>query len=74
VRLTEVVRGLDKPWSLAFLPDGRMLVTERPGRMRIVSSRRHACRRRSPGVPAVHARGQGGLLDVASARTSRLTS
>ena len=37
VKVSVVARGLETPWSLAFLPDGRMLVTERPGRMRIVS-------------------------------------
>jgi len=64
VRAETVARGLEHPWGLAFLPDGRMLVTERPGRVRIVS----ADGTLSPplgGVPAVHARGQGGLLDVA---------
>jgi len=58
-----VARGLDHPWSLAFLPDGRMLVTERPGRLRIVSKDGKI----SPpvgGVPKVAASGQGGLLDV----------
>jgi glucose/arabinose dehydrogenase len=56
--------GLAHPWGLAFLPDGRMLVTERPGRLRIVDSRG---RLSDPvaGVPAVLASGQGGLLDVA---------
>lgn len=55
--------GLVNPWSLAFLPDGRMLVTERPGRMRIVTAEGQL----SPplkGVPDVWATGQGGLLDV----------
>jgi len=59
----ELVRGLEHPWSLAFLPDGRLLVTERPGRLRMVE----ADFRLSPplgGVPEVWARGQGGLLDV----------
>jgi len=55
--------GLDHPWALAFLPDRRMLVTERPGRMRIVGEDGKL----SPalaGVPKVFASGQGGLLDV----------
>jgi len=55
--------GLVHPWALAFLPDGKMLVTERPGRMRIVSPEGQL----SPplrGVPEVWATGQGGLLDV----------
>ncbi len=63
IRITEVARGLDTPWSLAFLPDRRMLVTERPGRMRIVSPD-GSLSDPLAGVPAVHARGQGGLLDV----------
>ncbi len=64
IRVTEVARGLDTPWSLAFLPDGRMLVTERPGRMRIVSPD-GSLSDPLAGVPQVHAEGQGGLLDVA---------
>jgi glucose/arabinose dehydrogenase len=58
-----VASGLVNPWSLAFLPDGRMLVTERPGRMRIVTAEGQL----SPplkGVPEVWASYQGGLLDV----------
>jgi aldose sugar dehydrogenase len=59
-----VVSGLEHPWALAFLPDGRILVTERPGRLRIVDT---GGRLSEPlaGVPAVHAVSQGGLLDVA---------
>ena len=60
-----IARGLVNPWALAFLPDGTMLVTERPGRMRIVTSEGQV----SPplkGVPEVWASGQGGLLDVAA--------
>ena len=59
-----VAKGLDHPWALAFLPDGRMLVTERPGRMRIVGAEGKL----SPalaGLPKVFAGGQGGLHDVA---------
>lgn len=62
--VTTVARGLENPWGLAFLPDGRMLVTERPGRLRLVSP----SGKLSPplkGVPAVFAESQGGLLDVA---------
>ena len=58
-----VARGLVHPWSLAFLPDGRMLVTERAGRMRIVTRNGQL----SPplkNLPTVFASGQGGLLDV----------
>ncbi|MGE0749427.1 MAG: PQQ-dependent sugar dehydrogenase [Variibacter sp.] len=59
-----VASGLDHPWSLAFLPDGRLLVTERPGRLRIVT-RDGTLSKPVAGVPHVFARGQGGLLDVA---------
>ena len=58
-----VAKGLDHPWGLAFLPDGRMLVTERPGRLRIVTRDG----RLSPpvsGLPQVRASGQGGLHDI----------
>jgi glucose/arabinose dehydrogenase len=64
VRGETVARGLEHPWALAALPDGRMLVTERPGRLRLIE---RDGRVSAPivGVPAVRARGQGGLLDVA---------
>ena len=64
LRPVTVASGLRNPWGLAFLPDGRMLVTERPGRMRIVSA---DGRLGEPlqGLPAVVVGGQGGLLDVA---------
>ena len=63
-RLTVVASGLEHPWSLAFLPDGAMLVTERPGRLRVI---RDGALDPTPvsGVPEVAATGQGGLLDVA---------
>jgi glucose/arabinose dehydrogenase len=63
LKVTEIARGLEAPWSLAFLPDGRMLVTERPGRLRIVAQD-GAVSAPVSGVPEVQARGQGGLLDV----------
>jgi len=58
-----VASGLEHPWSIAFLPDKRLLVTERPGRMRIVEP---GGRLSAPvaGAPAVRASGQGGLFDV----------
>jgi glucose/arabinose dehydrogenase len=58
-----VAEGLEHPWGLAFLPSGKMLVTERPGRLRVVTSDGKL----SPpvaGLPTVDNRGQGGLLDV----------
>lgn len=64
VNVETVAKGLDHPWGMQFLPDGRMLVTERPGRLRIVDAKGQL----SPpiaGVPPVFANGQGGLLDVA---------
>ena len=63
--LVKVVDGLEHPWGLAFLPDGRMLVTERPGRLRIVAADGRLEPAPVTGVPAVWAEGQGGLLDVA---------
>ena len=63
VRVTPLAEGLEHPWGLAFLPDGRMLVTERPGRLRIVSPD-GTLSKPIAGVPRVRARGQGGLLDV----------
>jgi len=63
LKIEAVTRGLSNPWALAFLPDGRMLVTERPGRMRIATADGKLS---APlqGVPKVFASGQGGLLDV----------
>jgi aldose sugar dehydrogenase len=59
-----VARGLDHPWGLAFLPDGRMLVTERPGRLRVVTANGDVSQPVT-GLPRVVAQQQGGLLDVA---------
>ena len=62
-RVVKVADGLITPWSMAFLPGGDMLITERPGRLRLV---RNGVLRMAPieGVPEVLARGQGGLFDV----------
>ncbi len=64
VSVEVVATGLDHPWGMAFLPDGRLLVTEREGRLRILGTDKKLS---APieGVPEVSARGQGGLLDVA---------
>ncbi len=62
-RLETVADGLDSPWSLAWLPDGRLLVTERPGKLRIIGPKGLEP---DPikGTPAVWAKGQGGLLSI----------
>lgn len=59
----KIAHGLEQPWALAFLPDGRMLVTEKPGRMRIVTADGKLSAPLA-GVPKVAYKGQGGLLDV----------
>lgn len=63
VTVEHITEGLSNPWGLAFLPDGSFLITERPGRLRIVSG---DGRLGSPlqGLPKIDAGGQGGLLDV----------
>ncbi|MCQ4261958.1 oxidoreductase [Stutzerimonas stutzeri] len=64
VTVKEIASGLENPWGLAFLPDGeRMLVTERPGRLRVVGLDGSQSDPLS-GVPEVYAKAQGGLLDV----------
>src|SRR5688572_2817247 len=63
IRVETVVSGLSNPWALAFLPDGRMLVTERGGHMRI-ATREGKLSPPLDGVPKVFSQNQGGLLDV----------
>jgi glucose/arabinose dehydrogenase len=63
-RLTILTAGLEHPWGLAFLPDGRMLVSERPGRLRLVDASGRLDPEAVGGLPPVAAVGQGGLLDV----------
>jgi len=63
IKVETIASGLENPWGLAFLPDGRMLVTERPGRLRIIA-KDGAKSEPLKGVPELFAQGQGGLLDV----------
>lgn len=63
-RLVTLLKGLENPWSVAFLPDGRMLVTERAGRLRLVGQDFRMEPKPITGLPDVEARGQGGLFDV----------
>src|SRR5476651_800862 len=62
-RLVTLSRGLEQPWGMAFLPDGRMLITERPGRLRVFADGKLDPAPLS-GVPKVHVSGQAGLLDI----------
>src|SRR3954469_23241165 len=62
-RVVKVVEGLDHPWCVAFLPDGRMLITERPGRLRLVQDGKAGAPLK--GLPEIAAHGQGGLFDIA---------
>jgi glucose/arabinose dehydrogenase len=63
INAQEIASGLNHPWAIVFLPDGRMLVTERAGRLRIIT-REGNISDPIAGLPAVFAQGQGGLLDV----------
>src|SRR5262249_43151303 len=64
IRVSVVTKGLSHPWAIAFMPDGGMLVTERPGRLRIVRNGVLEPQAIS-GVPQVRTDGNGGLMDVA---------
>jgi glucose/arabinose dehydrogenase len=64
IKAVEVAAGLDKPWGMAFLPDGRMLVTELPGDL-VIISQDGTVSDPLEGTPTVYAMGQGGLMDVA---------
>lgn len=59
------VGGLEHPWSMVFLPDGRALVTERPGRLRLIDAQGQLSNQPVAGIPEVYAHSQGGLMDVA---------
>lgn len=75
-RIVTEVEGLDRPWSLAFLPDGRRLVTEAVGRLRVIGADGTLDPVPVDGLPPIHTAGQGGLMDVAVdpdfARTGRI--
>jgi glucose/arabinose dehydrogenase len=73
LRAVTVASGLRHPWGMTFLPDGRMLVTEREGDIRIVTM---AGDKSSPlkGLPDAYVSGQGGILDVASIQPFRKTN
>lgn len=60
---TTLVTGLEHPWGMVFLPEGDILVTERPGRLRLINDNK-LVKEPIKGVPEVFARGQGGLLDI----------
>lgn len=62
-RVVQVASGLERPWAMAFLPDGRVLVTERVGRLKLIES--DGSVEEVSGLPSIAAVGQGGLLDVA---------
>lgn len=62
-QVKHLVSGLEHPWSMVFLPDGRILVTERPGRLRLIENMRLKQQAVS-GLPRIAAEGQGGLLDI----------
>ena len=64
-RVVRVAEGLEHPWGLAFLPDGRMLVTERAGRLRVAGKDGRLEPQPVAGLPQIAEHGQGGLLDVA---------
>jgi glucose/arabinose dehydrogenase len=65
IKLEVVAAGLDTPWAVAFLPDGRKLVTERPGRLRIIDKDGHLLPDAVTGMPKPWVRQDGGYLDVA---------
>ena len=59
-----ITDGLEHPWGMVFLPDGRMLITERPGQIRIIDKQGNLLPKPVKGMPEVKATGQGGLLDI----------
>ena len=64
IEIETVTEGLEHPWAFAFLPDGGYLITERPGRLRLVDAEGHLKPEPISGLPPIREGGQGGLLDV----------
>jgi len=64
IRVEKIAGGLDTPWAMAMLPDGRLLVTEREGSLLLIDPANPAGNSTVSGIPKVRASGQGGLLDV----------
>src|SRR5262245_55049786 len=69
VAVTTIASGLDNPWAVALLPSGRFLITEKPGRLRILDKDGWALHTITENLPPVYFRGQAGLLDVALDRS-----
>src|SRR3954470_12221818 len=65
VAVTTIASGLDNPWAVALLPSGRFLITEKPGRIRILNKDGSPFRTITANLPPIYVRGQAGLLDVA---------
>ena len=65
VAVTTVASDLNVPWSVALLPSGRFLVTEKPGRIRVLNKDGSALHTITANLPPIYVRGQAGLLDVA---------
>src|SRR5262245_4422536 len=65
VAVTTIASNLDTPWSVALLPSGRFLITEKPGRIRILNKDGSALHTITANLPPIYVRGQAGLLDVA---------
>jgi len=65
VDIATVASGLDNPWAVVLLPSGRFLITEKPGRLRILNRDGSAFHTITANMPPVYYRGQAGLLDVA---------
>ena len=64
IKIEPITEGLEHPWAVAFLPDGGYLVTERPGRLRLIDVDGNLKNESISGLPPIRATGQGGLLDI----------